>query len=154
MYITHWLEIFLSLLYGIKGPKTWFFWVFGSKTHQNSTSDKFFFFAIGKAISHITKCISDFWMVSLGHLDTVTGSRLSLASYSKSNFFLPKLYFFKISIWNSESALNSASDDVKFNRILKKTIFDGPEVPYKYPMNRENRKSFFDSKKYLILLRI
>jgi hypothetical protein len=36
-----------------------------------------------------------------------------------------------------ESPLNSASNDVKFNMVSKEKLFDGPEVLYRCPMNRE-----------------
>ena len=109
---------------------------------------------IGKANWHTTVCILDFIMLLLGSLTSVTGNSLLLASCSNMGLSRWKLHAFRILTRNSESASNSASDDVWPKRVWEKKIFDGPGVPYRCKTAGKKWKSFFDRKKYLILLRI
>jgi hypothetical protein len=61
-------------------------------------------------------------MAFRGRLGTVPDKSPSSSFYNKSNFSLPKFCFFQISNFNSESALNSASNHARFIKIREKKI--------------------------------
>jgi hypothetical protein len=146
------------IILGQKGPKTCFLLVllgFDPKTIQESALNCFFYMLlIEKANWHTTACILDFIMLLLDSLTSVTGNSLLLAFCSNIGLTRWKLHAFRILTRNSESASNSASKDVWIKRFWKKTFFDGPGVPYRCKTTGKKWKSFFDRKKYLILLRI